>query len=600
MTTLLAACAGGTLVLALALAATSLLQRRSAALRHAVLASAVVTALLMPAFELLLPQLPVVRWGTDPSVTSSGLTLSSETAAADAADETVTTAAAVPWTTLLFATWILGAVATTAALVTGLARLARLSARCTQARGRWRELGDELARECGVRRRVELLESADCSLLVTCGVLRPRIILPAGASAWADDRARVVLRHELAHIRRHDTLLQAAGEALRVLHWFNPLAWAACRRLRQESEYACDDAVLRGGVEPADYATELLDVARCLTGRQPRWTPAHAIAHPSTLERRIVAMLHEKRDRTPLGRRGGFAVALAALAVGMPLAAAGVAPADREDVVLAAAAPAAGLEADTATRATGHPPGDVAEPGPARAGDRSPTARQPSSIAGSVLDQSGGALPGAEVTLVDTRTGAEQALHTDAAGRFTFRDLGPARYELLVAGLLGFRTVSDVVTLGPGADVRRTITLPLGSLEETVTVACVSSLAARIRRVARAIDGGLFPALHAQAPQTPIRIGGNLRAPRKVRNVNPLCPQAPPTLDATVHVTGRIATDGTLVDLAEAPGDPGANAPAELVESALEAVRQWTFTPTLLNGVAVEVDISVRVTFTRQ
>ena len=113
-------------------------------------------------------------------------------------------------------------------------RLARLTARCTPVRaGRWREIADELSRACDVRRPVAILQSADPSLLVTCGVLRPKIILPAGASAWTDDRRRIVLAHEMAHVRRHDGAMQLAGEVLRVIYWFNPLVWlpaAGCVR----------------------------------------------------------------------------------------------------------------------------------------------------------------------------------------------------------------------------------------------------------------------------------------------------------------------------------------------------------------------------------
>src|SRR5206468_3458320 len=79
---------------------------------------------------------------------------------------------------------------------------------------------------------------------------------------WTDERARIVLSHEIAHIRRGDWLAQMLGEVLRAIHWFNPLVWIVCRRLRQESEHACDDAVLGSGVAAADYASHLLDLAR--------------------------------------------------------------------------------------------------------------------------------------------------------------------------------------------------------------------------------------------------------------------------------------------------------------------------------------------------
>jgi hypothetical protein len=53
---------------------------------------------------------------------------------------------------------------------------------------------------------------------------------------WPDERVHVVLCHELAHIRRHDWLVQIGAEAVRTVLWFNPLIWIACTRLRRESE----------------------------------------------------------------------------------------------------------------------------------------------------------------------------------------------------------------------------------------------------------------------------------------------------------------------------------------------------------------------------
>ena len=66
--------------------------------------------------------------------------------------------------------------------------------------------------------------------------------------SWTLDRVHVVLSHELAHIRRHDWLVQIGAETVRAVLWFNPLVWMVCARLRRESEQACDDEVLGTGV----------------------------------------------------------------------------------------------------------------------------------------------------------------------------------------------------------------------------------------------------------------------------------------------------------------------------------------------------------------
>ncbi len=69
-----------------------------------------------------------------------------------------------------------------------------------------------------------LLESDHPSLLVTWGFREPKIILPAAAAAWSDDRIRIVLTHELAHIRRGDWVVQIVAELLRAVVLVQPVA----------------------------------------------------------------------------------------------------------------------------------------------------------------------------------------------------------------------------------------------------------------------------------------------------------------------------------------------------------------------------------------
>ena len=90
------------------------------------------------------------------------------------------------------------------------------------------------------------------------------------------------------------------AELLRAIYWFNPLMWVACRRLRLESEHACDDEVMNQGVEGTDYATHLIELARALNHRRHSWFPAPAMARPSSLERRVRAMLNTHLDRGPI------------------------------------------------------------------------------------------------------------------------------------------------------------------------------------------------------------------------------------------------------------------------------------------------------------
>jgi hypothetical protein len=103
---------------------------------------------------------------------------------------------------------------------------------------------------------------ADVNTPLTCGVLRPLILLPAKALDWDEPQFEAVLLHESAHVQRRDCLAKYVAQASRALLWWNPLAWMSAARLYHEQELACDEAVLSAGVAPEDYARALLDTAR--------------------------------------------------------------------------------------------------------------------------------------------------------------------------------------------------------------------------------------------------------------------------------------------------------------------------------------------------
>ena len=573
MTLLLASFIDAAVVLALGLSAALILRRRSAALRHAVIALGIGCACLMPVFEVLLPAVPVAQWGDESlqaaAATSgaSGITFSDEAATISGPNWRDL----VSWPTAFAVLWAVLSVIVLAGLVTGLIRLAGVRARCAPVTGRWRELADALALECGVRRSVRLLQSNDPSLLVTYGWLRPGIILPAGASDWSEDRIRVVLRHELAHVGRHDAAIQLAGELLRVLQPLNPLAWIACRRLRQESEYATDDLVLAGGVGGTEYATHLLEVAR-LSGSQAAWVSAPAIAHPSTLERRIVAMLQSHQDRRPLNGRGWLVAALVAFAVSLPLAAAGIAP----DL------PTVTAPLVTVGKAA------VLPSLPERAVALAPVSlsRRQASLAGHVMDQSGGRIPGSRVTITAQKAQVTFATVTNASGAFVFNDVPAGTYDV-VAELMGFKkAVRHGVELVAEGSTNVSITLEIGALSETISVQCAAPAPSLLQF--------FFPVVNAQQPDVPIRIGGQIRPPNKLKDARPVCPSSMSPGTVVVIFEARIGVDGLVKDLRAIR--TGA---ADLIESATDAIQQWEFSPTLLNGRPVEVVMTVTISFTR-
>jgi hypothetical protein len=153
---------------------------------------------------------------------------------------------------------------------------------------------------------------------MTWGILRPVVLLPSDASEWTPERRRVVLAHELGHVKRNDGLGQVLCQCASGIYWFNPLVWYAAHRLRVEREHACDDIVLRLGAGAADYAEHLLQIARRLNSGLS-WTVV-SMANPSQLKARLVAILDKRIRRKKLSRLA--AAGLTALIVCLTVSAA--------------------------------------------------------------------------------------------------------------------------------------------------------------------------------------------------------------------------------------------------------------------------------------
>jgi hypothetical protein len=121
----------------------------------------------------------------------------------------------------------------------------------------------------GTDQGIELRVSHEVAAPLTWGVLDPVILLPDAAHAWPAERRRLVLLHELAHVRRGDGMVQAIAQLACAWYWFHPGAWWARRELRDAREEACDARVLAAGVRPSAYAQALLDVAAEARGGAP-------------------------------------------------------------------------------------------------------------------------------------------------------------------------------------------------------------------------------------------------------------------------------------------------------------------------------------------
>src|SRR5207302_5147813 len=202
--------------------------------------------------------------------------------------------------------WALGALVWVARLVPGLVALRQVARRGE----RWRAPGAvaalaEAARLAGVTRPVTLLRSSAVQVPATWGVRRPIVALPAAAASWTPERLRLVLVHELVHVRRQDVVVEGLLWLAGALYWFHPAVWLAAGRLRLERERTCDEAVLATGARASDYCGHLVEIMRAATrGASHGAVVGATMAAPCTLERRVRALLTTPGATPPRPRRG--------------------------------------------------------------------------------------------------------------------------------------------------------------------------------------------------------------------------------------------------------------------------------------------------------
>lgn len=270
-----------TVILLAAWTAALALRRTSPGVRHIVWLAAVLAVAMVP-LALSIPQSAI------PS--AARLVVPAMVAAGPAA------ARKLPWLLMI---WAAGASLVLARLIFGLLGAARITRSATALDG--------------------ILYSDRAATPMTWGFLRPVVILPAYAKDWSDAERDVVIRHEQAHIARHDWLWQILASLTTAVFWFHPLMWLANIQLRREAEGAVDDCVLANGVEPSDYAGRLLDVARRLRGLA---APAAVIAmvRKPELETRVRSILDPSRRRSGAGMLVKCVIAVAAVALILPIA----------------------------------------------------------------------------------------------------------------------------------------------------------------------------------------------------------------------------------------------------------------------------------------
>jgi len=355
---LMAGAIKGTLILALALTIAKLLNRASAATRHLTVTLGLAALLMIPFFAVLLPTwrlavLPaapperlvsseIVR----PEAVSEGMTeVESTNASSEVGEkpasvlgttlelaritgavetrkidllERLIAGAGDHWKRILVLIWLSVAFLLLSRLVIGMVRIGWIVRHAERVEDETAlELMDSAREHLQLQAWPRLLRSNRVQVPLVWGFFRPVLILPRDSRSWPVQRLRVVLLHELAHVKRFDGLTLLLTSAVAAVYWFHPLVWLADRFGRRECERACDDLVLQSGTRPSEYADHLLSIARALPEAEALGMVTLAMSRGSQLEGRLLAILH------PAIRRGNLSsrVVLAAAAVTMLLAA---------------------------------------------------------------------------------------------------------------------------------------------------------------------------------------------------------------------------------------------------------------------------------------
>ncbi|QYF86978.1 M56 family metallopeptidase [Brevundimonas sp. PAMC22021] len=304
-------------VIALGLVAAS--KRLPASQRALIAHLGLLVAAAMPLLVLFGPQVEVAGVWTRDAFAAAPSIIVGEPASVGIVQTATTVAPVVDAGRLLLLAWFAGAAFLVSGLGVGLVRLFRLQREAAVLTDRdWLEALALAQHRMGVKQGTALLRSEQLGSPVSWGLLRPTIVLSAGALR-TPDRAEAILAHELAHVVRMDWVNLLIARIAAAVFWFNPLVWILARQAHELREEAADDVVLRGDVDGPDYAGMLVDFAR---GERGEALAAHGVAPGrGSLKRRLSRVLDRGARRDPARPVQVAAGLLAAVALALPLAA---------------------------------------------------------------------------------------------------------------------------------------------------------------------------------------------------------------------------------------------------------------------------------------
>jgi len=211
-----------------------------------------------------------------------------------------------------------------------------------------------------------------------------------------------------------------------------------------------------------------------------------------------------------------------------------------------------------------------------------------SAFSGSFVDALHNAIPNVTLTLTNAQTGEKYTVRSGSDGRYTFDAIPDGDYRGVVTAT-GFTETHPFFRIKDGRSTQPAeIPLPLGSIEETITVTSNTTQLAVTPPATQAFATSRAQAFRQRDPNAAII------PPLKTRDVRPVYPQNQADEQATVFLEGLIDSNGFMKGLQVLQP-----ANADFARAAMDAVNEWQFEPTRLHGVPVDTSIRVTVRFVR-
>jgi TonB family protein len=459
--------------------------------------------------------------------------------------------------------------------------------------------------------RVSLLMSDEIDSPVTFGLRTPKIILPLSFKNLSEPCQKAVLCHELLHVRRHDWILIIIEEIVCSLFWFHPAIWWLRSRIHLSREQAVDHEVVQMTGSKQPYLHSLLEIAQA-QGR-PRAVPAPLFLKERHLVQRVTLLLREvsmSRSRLAISIMGigilfigtvRLAVAWFPLTgepipapeqkvdlkIKVPFSLAPLRVHKMETTVKVAARPvrelartperAAMLEAGTGVSA-------APAPVPAQSQEKvRPPQREPLLVGGGIQESKlinkvapvypeqakrEGIQGTVKLTVIINEEGLVYEIRNNP-------DNDPILEEAAIDAVKEWK-YSPTLLNGMPVPVMATVTVTF-QLRETPPPAQAQN----------------FPSGVTVWRRDAIRISGDVQESKLIRRMEPIYPE----LALKARVQGKVVLgitvdeEGSVTDVNMVTGHPLLN------QAAIDAVRQWKYSPTFLNGAPVPVIATVSVVF---